>query len=451
MRGRPGTEVADYIDLVLQHPTHPEANQIVGSYYCLVKQRWEDGLPLLARAADPRLAELAALELKPPDAPSEQLALADRWWMYAEGEAKHKLASAPSGLLVPASPQRPAAGTGTHQSRNAAGQGRIQGPRRAGDGNPVGWISRSVRIWWFRERSEDGTRSGSDADQPLWPQFGTAAHKGQSRKDNLPMAHRRVTLPGDSHRLSVRQSLSGAQTAGGRPRLVYAVRRVLAGSRVAFGPAGCRRRPGGQRTKRSVEGNRRPGKKSRTLGPQASCPTTCRARTATVRSAPPPMDRRGGDCRRRQCAGRGRRCGRVSPLGNVRDWYSKRACFRVGRFRGAVAVRADGEIFHRDSEDAAFVYVRGRFLCRRDVRRRRVHGFAGRRADHGTARRHHVLPATRVPRRCLGGGPVRNPPGPPSGQAGHLRIRRRSETKIVQPLVPGRQSLVRRCVDRRLF
>ena len=86
------TEVADYIDLVLQHPTHPEANQIVGSYYCLVKQRWEDGLPLLARAADPRLAELAALELKPPDVPSEQLALADRWWMYAEGEAKHKLA-----------------------------------------------------------------------------------------------------------------------------------------------------------------------------------------------------------------------------------------------------------------------------------------------------------------------------------------------------------------------
>lgn len=85
-------EVADYIDLVLQHPTHPEANQIVGSYYCLVKQRWEDGLPLLARAADPRLAELAALELRPPDTPSEQLDLADRWWMYAEGEAKHKLA-----------------------------------------------------------------------------------------------------------------------------------------------------------------------------------------------------------------------------------------------------------------------------------------------------------------------------------------------------------------------
>jgi hypothetical protein len=85
-------EVADYIDLVLQHPAHPEANQIVGSYYCLVKQRWEDGLPLLARAADPRLAELAALELKHPDTPSEQLALADRWWMYGEGEAKHKLA-----------------------------------------------------------------------------------------------------------------------------------------------------------------------------------------------------------------------------------------------------------------------------------------------------------------------------------------------------------------------
>ena len=77
---------------MLQHPAHPEANEIVGSYYCLVKQRWEDGLPLLARAADPRLAELAELELKRPATPPEQLALADRWWMYAESEAKHKLA-----------------------------------------------------------------------------------------------------------------------------------------------------------------------------------------------------------------------------------------------------------------------------------------------------------------------------------------------------------------------
>lgn len=85
-------EVADYIDLLLQHPTHPQANEIVGTYYCLVKQRWEDGLPLLARAADPRLVELAVSELKRPAAPPEQVALADRWWTFAEGDVKHKLA-----------------------------------------------------------------------------------------------------------------------------------------------------------------------------------------------------------------------------------------------------------------------------------------------------------------------------------------------------------------------
>lgn len=85
-------EVADYVDLLLQHPTHPEANEIVGTYYCLVKQRWEDGLPLLARAADPRLAELAESELKLPATPAEQVTLADRWWNFAEGETKHKLA-----------------------------------------------------------------------------------------------------------------------------------------------------------------------------------------------------------------------------------------------------------------------------------------------------------------------------------------------------------------------
>jgi hypothetical protein len=85
-------EAADYIDLVLQDPTHPEANKIVGMYYCLVKQRWDDGLPLLARAADPRLTELAKLELKHPATPAEQLTLADRWWTYAEWSAKHKSA-----------------------------------------------------------------------------------------------------------------------------------------------------------------------------------------------------------------------------------------------------------------------------------------------------------------------------------------------------------------------
>ncbi len=85
-------EVADYVDLLLQHPTHPEANEIVGTYYCLVKQRWEDGLPLLARAADPRLMELAEAELKRPSTPSEQVTLADRWWNFAEGETKHPMA-----------------------------------------------------------------------------------------------------------------------------------------------------------------------------------------------------------------------------------------------------------------------------------------------------------------------------------------------------------------------
>ncbi len=66
--------------------------EIVGTYYCLVKQRWEDGLPLLARAADPRLTELAESELKLPATPAEQVALADRWWTFAEGDTKHKLA-----------------------------------------------------------------------------------------------------------------------------------------------------------------------------------------------------------------------------------------------------------------------------------------------------------------------------------------------------------------------
>jgi hypothetical protein len=85
-------EAADYLDRVLQDPVDPQANEVVGMYYCLIKQRWDDGLPLLARAADPRLNQLAELEAKRPATPGAQLALADRWWTYAESSAKHRSA-----------------------------------------------------------------------------------------------------------------------------------------------------------------------------------------------------------------------------------------------------------------------------------------------------------------------------------------------------------------------
>jgi len=83
-------EAAEQLERLLDDPADAKANEVVGLYYCLVNQRWEDGLPLLAHAADPRLVDLAAAESRRPVSPVEQLALADRWWAYAETSLQHR-------------------------------------------------------------------------------------------------------------------------------------------------------------------------------------------------------------------------------------------------------------------------------------------------------------------------------------------------------------------------
>ena len=59
------------------------ANQAVGEYLCLVKNRWEAGLPYLARAEDIRLRGIASLEMAPGRSLSETLSLAEQCWELA--------------------------------------------------------------------------------------------------------------------------------------------------------------------------------------------------------------------------------------------------------------------------------------------------------------------------------------------------------------------------------
>lgn len=64
----------------------PEANLAVGKYYCLVKDEWQKGLPMLELGADATLKQLAGMELRQPDTPEAQAELADGWWDLAEKE-----------------------------------------------------------------------------------------------------------------------------------------------------------------------------------------------------------------------------------------------------------------------------------------------------------------------------------------------------------------------------
>ncbi|MEE2707364.1 MAG: WD40 repeat domain-containing protein [Planctomycetota bacterium] len=71
------------------NPADATANLAAGRYYCLVKGDWQRGIPMLALGSDEGLKKLATQELKAPATGTEQLALADGWYLAAEkpGEA----------------------------------------------------------------------------------------------------------------------------------------------------------------------------------------------------------------------------------------------------------------------------------------------------------------------------------------------------------------------------
>jgi hypothetical protein len=64
----------------------PVANLAVGTFLCLYKGSWEEGLPLLAKGADPAFAAAAADELKSPTESADMLRQGDAWWDLADAQ-----------------------------------------------------------------------------------------------------------------------------------------------------------------------------------------------------------------------------------------------------------------------------------------------------------------------------------------------------------------------------
>jgi hypothetical protein len=84
------TNAEKYVETLAAKPDDPAANYHLGAFYCFVKQRWDDGLGMLARGSHLRFKELATLELKNPTSPQQMLALADGWWKAADFEQEHR-------------------------------------------------------------------------------------------------------------------------------------------------------------------------------------------------------------------------------------------------------------------------------------------------------------------------------------------------------------------------
>jgi hypothetical protein len=68
------------LETLKRSPDDPAANAAVGSYLCFAQGQWEQGLPLLARAADPVLKALAMMELRHPTEPEEIATLGGGWY-----------------------------------------------------------------------------------------------------------------------------------------------------------------------------------------------------------------------------------------------------------------------------------------------------------------------------------------------------------------------------------
>jgi hypothetical protein len=77
-------EVAKAEARLVANPSDPQANQIVGIYTCLVKGRWELGLPQLAKATDLKYRFLAKLDLTSAKSAQEIVDLANQYWDLAE-------------------------------------------------------------------------------------------------------------------------------------------------------------------------------------------------------------------------------------------------------------------------------------------------------------------------------------------------------------------------------
>jgi hypothetical protein len=75
--------VRQYVDTLRHQPDNPEASAEVGTFLCLVKNDWRDGLPMLARCNKPALRAVAETELRSPPDPTSQIALGDSWWNLA--------------------------------------------------------------------------------------------------------------------------------------------------------------------------------------------------------------------------------------------------------------------------------------------------------------------------------------------------------------------------------
>jgi len=85
-RQRLSRELDPLLKKLADDPANPELNLDAGRVLCLKADRWDEGLPLLAKGSDAALARLARNEAREPTSANAVIILADGWWDWAAGQ-----------------------------------------------------------------------------------------------------------------------------------------------------------------------------------------------------------------------------------------------------------------------------------------------------------------------------------------------------------------------------
>ncbi len=75
------------LDALKADPADADANLKAGQWFCFVKGKWDQGLPMLVKGSNHALAEVAKQDLAGPGDAKQQTALADAWWNVGERES----------------------------------------------------------------------------------------------------------------------------------------------------------------------------------------------------------------------------------------------------------------------------------------------------------------------------------------------------------------------------
>jgi hypothetical protein len=199
-----------------KQPNDPDANLLAGRFYCLLKNDWEKGIPMLALSGDATWKGLAVQDLANPGSPQQQVALADGWWDLAQesdGDEKEALLQRAGCWYAKALDRVPKGLTLTKIRKRLEAIGQVaptSGSAKSREMEELlaGCLSDDVRAKHVRRSGGDTDRTGPE--RPQSSRDSARSHVGRTGESGKRVAVRRQQR--------LRRTADVARPAGAKPR-----------------------------------------------------------------------------------------------------------------------------------------------------------------------------------------------------------------------------------------